>query len=167
MKQLSAATALLSIALFVACCSKKTTTQADADLPTASVTTANSNGGISSAHGGGGGVKQNAPSGAAPSLTTPENIDTSAYDAKIAKAEAKVKSGGSDADKRALAAAYVERGNVFYNAGVPMLYKFALRDFRLALKYQPDNAEAKEKRDMIVSIYQSMNRPVPDLGNEP
>ena len=49
----------------------------------------------------------------------------------------------------------------------PMLYKFALRDFRLALRYDENNAEARGKRDQIVAIYQQMGRPVPDLGNEP
>ena len=69
--------------------------------------------------------------------------------------------------KQAAAAAYVERANVFYNAGQPMLYKYALRDFRLALRYDSNNTEAREKQDQIVAIYQQMGRPVPDLGNEP
>lgn len=94
--------------------------------------------------------------------------DTSALDKKIEQAEAKAKApNAKPADKQAAAAAYVERANVFYNAGQPMLYKFALRDFRLALRYDPNNAEARDKRDQIVAIYQQMGRPVPDLGNEP
>ncbi|MDT4967129.1 MAG: hypothetical protein QOJ64_1866 [Acidobacteriota bacterium] len=94
--------------------------------------------------------------------------DTSALDKKIEQAEAKAKaSGASPADKTAAAAAYVERGNVFYNAGQPTLYKFALRDFRKALRLDSNNAEARAKQDQIVEIYQSMGRPVPDLGNEP
>jgi len=106
-----------------------------------------------------GGPQAGGPSGAP---------DTSALDKKIEQAEAKAKAPkASDADKKAAAAAYVERANVFYNAGQPMLYKFALRDFRLALRYDPSNEEAVSKRDQIVQIYQQMGRPVPDLGNEP
>jgi cell pole-organizing protein PopZ len=94
-----------------------------------------------------------------PSLATPE------LDAKIEKAEAKAKAAGaSDADKKAAAAAYVERANVYYTAQQPSLYKFALGDFRRALRYDPANEDARGKLDQIVSIYQSMGRPVPTNG---
>ena len=75
--------------------------------------------------------------------------------------------GATQADKQAAAAAYLERGNLFYAAGNPSLYKFALRDFRRTLRYDPANEEASAKQKQIVDIYQSMNRPVPELGNEP
>ncbi|HEX8891497.1 MAG TPA: hypothetical protein VF779_20280 [Pyrinomonadaceae bacterium] len=109
------------------------------------------------------------PASGAPQAGGPSGApDTSALDKKIEQAEAKAKAAkASDTDKKAAAAAYVERANVFYNAGQPMLYKFALRDFRLALRYDPSNEEAVSKRDQIVQIYQQMGRPVPDLGNEP
>lgn len=119
---------------------------------------------VAAAHGTASGANVPAPqSGTAPadkpSLATPE------LDAKIAKAEAKAKAAkASEADKKAAAAAYVERANVYYNAQQPMLYKFALGDFRRALRYDPANAEAKSKMDEIVSIYQSMGRPVPNNG---
>jgi hypothetical protein len=117
---------------------------------------------VAAAHGGATSAPQQtsgATSADKPSLATPE------LDAKIAKAEAKAKAAkASDADKKAAAAAYVERANVFYNAQQPMLYKFALGDFRRALRYDPSNAEAKTKMDEIVSIYQSMGRPVPNNG---
>ena len=103
-----------------------------------------------------------------PSSSEKPDVDTSELDAQIVKAEAKAKAkGATEADKRAAAAAYVERANVYYNAGRPNLYKFALGDFRRALRYEPDNAEAREKLDMLVSIYQSMGRPIPNNGNEP
>ena len=94
--------------------------------------------------------------------------DTAALDKKIEQAEAKAKSPkATDADKKTAAAAYVERGNIFYNAGQPMLYKFALRDFRIALRYDSTNEEARSKKDQIEQIYQQMGRPIPELGNEP
>lgn len=129
---------------------------------------------VSSAHGGAGTAGSNAPAGGttagnAGGAARPTGIDTAALDAKIEKAEAKAKaSGASQADKLAAAAAYVQRANVYRDAGQPALYKFALGDYRRALRYQPDNAEAREKMNEIVSIYQGMGRPVPENGlNEP
>jgi hypothetical protein len=109
------------------------------------------------------------PASNAPTLCAPSDTDTSALDKKVETAEQKAKaSNATKADKEAAAAAYLERANVFYNAGNPSLYKFALRDFRRTLRYDPDNAEARAKRDQIVDIYtNSLHRPVPDLGNEP
>lgn len=113
---------------------------------------------VSSAHGGP--APPAVPGNAA--TTEQPSINTATLDAQIEKAEAKAKAGSaSAADKQAAAAAYVERANVFYNAGQPRLYKFALRDFKRALKLDPDNAEAQEKADMIISIYKDMGRPVP------
>jgi hypothetical protein len=123
---------------------------------------------VSSAHGGN--STGGAPSAAnnAGGSTKPTGLDTAALDAKITKADAKAKaSGATQADKLAAAAAYLERGNLYRDAGQPALYKFALGDYRHALRYQPDNTEAREKMNEIVSIYQSMGRPVPDNGNEP
>lgn len=97
-----------------------------------------------------------------------QGVDTSAPDAQIKAALAKVKSPNStDADKRALAQAYLERANIYYNAGIPTLYKLALGDLRRALRYDPDNAEAHEKAEMIISIYKSMGRPIPPNGSDP
>jgi hypothetical protein len=94
-------------------------------------------------------------------------MPTPELDAKIAKAEVKAKaSGATDADKKAAAAAYVERADVYYSAQQPMLYKFALGDFRRALRYDPGNEEARAKMDQIVSIYQSMGKPVPTNGQQ-
>ena len=116
---------------------------------------------ISTAHGG------STPATAPAAAETPEGVDTAALDAKIEKLEAKVKGGGSDADKKALAAVYLERANVYRDAGSPRLYKFALGDYRRVLRLEPNNAEARTKMDEIVSIYQSLGRPVPTNGLEP
>jgi predicted lipid-binding transport protein (Tim44 family) len=102
---------------------------------------------ITSAHGGG---NANAATAVATSVEKP-SMATPELDLKIAKAEA---------------AAYVERADVFYSAQQPMLYKFALGDFRRALRYDPKNEEARAKLDQIVSIYQSMGKPVPTNGQE-
>jgi hypothetical protein len=94
-----------------------------------------------------------------PSLATPE------LDAKIEKAEAKAKAANATTgDRKTAAQAYIERANVYYSAQQPALYKFALGDFRHALRYDPNNEEARGKMDQIVSIYQSMGRPVPTNG---
>jgi hypothetical protein len=124
---------------------------------------------VSSAHGG---TSTAAPPAAPASATSggaaKPSIDTAALDAKIEKAEAKAKAGGAtQADKLAAAAALLERANVYRDAGQPTLYKFALGDYRRALRYQPDNAEARAKMNEIVSIYQSMGRPVPTNGSDP
>ncbi|HEX8634330.1 MAG TPA: hypothetical protein VF703_09295 [Pyrinomonadaceae bacterium] len=123
---------------------------------------------VSSAHGGS--PTGGAPSGGntAPAATKTGGLDTAALDARVERADAKAKAAGAtQADKNAAAAAYLERGNLYRDAGQPALYKFALGDYRHALRYQPDNAEARAKMNEIVSIYQSMGRSVPDNGNEP
>jgi hypothetical protein len=67
--------------------------------------------------------------------------------------------------RRAAAAALLERANFFRDQGVPAFYKYALGDYRHALRFWPGNAEAKEKSEEIVSIYEAMKRPVPQNGN--
>ena len=115
--------------------------------------------GVAASHGGA--PQPGANSSAKPSVETPE------MDAKIEKAEAKAKAAGaSDADKKAAARAYFDRANFFRDQGSPSLYKFALRDYRVGLRYDPTDKDARGKMDEIVEIYKSMGRPVPDLGNE-
>ena len=116
---------------------------------------------VSSSHGGGSAAPA-AGSPDKPSVATPE------LDAKIQKAEAKAKAAGAgEADKKAAAAAYFERADFFRDQGMPALYKFALRDYRIGLRYDSTVAPARAKMEEIVSIYESMGRPVPELGNEP
>lgn len=118
--------------------------------------------GVTAAHGNGNSSSADASSSDKPPL------ETAAIDEKIRKAEAKAKAqGASAADKKAAAASYLERANVYYSAQDTRLYRFALGDFRRVLRYEPDNEEAKAKIDMIVSIYGQLNRPVPTNGLEP
>lgn len=96
------------------------------------------------------------------------SVDTSKQDARIREALQKAKApNATEADRRALAAAYLERADIYYNAGVPQLYRLALGDLRRVLRYDPSNTDAKEKLDMLVSIYNSLGRPVPENGNDP
>ena len=147
-----------------------TTTNRATAPPTSNTATANDDLAIAPAHGGAASPAASNSSSAAAnsSANEPTGIDTAALDAKIEKAEAKAKAqNAKQEDKLAAAAAYLERANIFMNAGRPALYKYALRDYRRTLRYQPDNRQAQESANTIVSIYQSMGRPVPELGNEP
>ncbi len=122
--------------------------------------------GVTSSHGGGGGADSAAGGGAAASTTAP--VATTELDAKIQKAEAKAQAAGAgSSDKKAAAAAYFERADFYREQGLPTLYKFALRDYRIGLRYDPSATGPRERMDEIVKIYQLMGRPVPTLGNEP
>jgi hypothetical protein len=122
---------------------------------------------VTSAHGGGAQQQPAQPAAPAGGAASNPAVNTAELDAKIERAEAKAKAASAvEADKRAAAAAYIERGNVYYEAGAPALYKFALGDFRRALKYDPANSEARAKMTQIVQIYESMGRPVPPNGLE-
>ncbi len=93
--------------------------------------------------------------------------DFSRLDKKVKDAvRAAAAEGAGENERLTAASALLERANYFWSAGQPRLYKFALGDFRHVLHFQPDNAEAREKLDTIVSIYESMQRPVPENGNQ-
>lgn len=119
--------------------------------------------GVVASHGGG--TSNAAPAGASAPTTPP--VATPELDAKIEKALKKASAkGASAADKKAAADAYMERANFYWGAGNVQLYRFALGDYRRVLKYDPDNQEAKEKIDYLISVYRQLNRPVPDNGLE-
>ncbi len=129
-------------------------------------TSPSTNVGVAASHGG----DAQTQGGAAPSAPTKAPVETPEMDAKIESATAKAKAqGATAADKKAAAAAYLARGNFYYTAGNPMLYRYALGDFRRVLRYDPDNAEAQEKVKQIEDIYtNSVHKPIPDNGlNEP
>lgn len=92
-------------------------------------------------------------------------IDTAKFDAEVAKAEKDLKAKPKDdAAKKALAAAYVNRGLALTDA---RQYASALGDYRRAVKYDPDNADAKKWIEEIITIYDSINREYPKEGEEP
>lgn len=73
--------------------------------------------------------------------------------------DAKVKKAYVDANV-ALGLQYTFAGTVDRK----VKYKLALENFREALKWDPQNKEAREMQDQIVAIYKSMGRPVPGGG---
>jgi tetratricopeptide (TPR) repeat protein len=92
-------------------------------------------------------------------------IDTSKYDAEIERLQKQLeKKSGGDADRAALAHAYLDRANALTKA---KQYRAALGDYRRTLKYDPSNEEAKNMGGTIVSILQQMGRDVPQEGAEP
>lgn len=108
----------------------------------------------------------NAPSGTA----TPKSAsaDTTTEDERIMETVKRADTPGASAsDRKAAAEAYIARGNLYRDAGSPILYKYAYADYKQALKYDPSNREAKEKMDEIGSIYQSMGRPLPTATPDP
>jgi tetratricopeptide (TPR) repeat protein len=171
MQKLFPASALFACALLLAACSNNPPAPASSQNANAAANSAQSGGtntsgpGVVSSHGGGGGA--GAP--AAPDGGSDRSLaDTAELDARIKKAAEKAKApAATAADKKAAADAYLARANVYWSAGQPRLYKYALADLRQVLKYDPDNAEAQQKINTIVGIYQGMGRPVPEVSPEP
>jgi hypothetical protein len=94
-----------------------------------------------------------------------EAIDTSKYDEDIKRLEKQAEKRPADESARlALARAYLARGNALKDA---RQYRQALGDYRRALRYDPDNDEARQWAATIIDILRSMGREVPTEGNEP
>jgi tetratricopeptide (TPR) repeat protein len=92
-------------------------------------------------------------------------IDTTKYDEEITQAEQGLKKKPNDAAARtALAHAYLKRAGALTKA---RQYRSALGDYRRTLRYDPDNEEARNMSDTIISIMKQMNRDVPAEGEEP
>jgi hypothetical protein len=140
--------------------------QANAAPSGSSANTASSLGVVSS-HGG----SQGSPSPAAATTTGTDSdralLKTTELDQRIKETAGKAKApNASAADKRAAAEAYLARGNAYFNAGQPRLYKYALADLKQVIRYDPGNAEAQEKIRTIEDIYRSLGRPVPEVPAE-
>lgn len=174
MRKLTLTAALTSCALAAACAGSQpaaNTSRQNSTSTTNSAQTAGAQNGagssgvdVVSSHGGG------ANTSAASGSTTASDkapVPTPELDAKIEKALTKANAkGATAADKRAAAEAYKNRADYYWGAGDPRLYRYALGDYRRVLRYDPDNEEAKERIDYLISIYHSMNKPVPDNGLE-
>ncbi len=103
---------------------------------------------------------------AAPSAAgTGDPIDTSKYDAEIARLKKQAdREGGEASAHTALAKAYLARAGALTEA---RQYRAALGDYRRTLRYDPGNQQAQEMSSMIVSILRKMGREVPAEGEEP
>jgi tetratricopeptide (TPR) repeat protein len=91
-------------------------------------------------------------------------IDTSRFDAAVAKAEKSMKAKPDDAAKALLAEAYFERGFALTEA---RQYASALGDYRRALKLDPNHEESKKWVEQIMGIYQMLKKDAPEEGEEP
>jgi tetratricopeptide (TPR) repeat protein len=93
-----------------------------------------------------------------------EAIDTSKHDDEIKRLEKQAAMRPGDEARLALAKAYLARGNALTQA---RQYRAALGDYRRALRYDPDNEEARQWAATITGILQQMGREVPTEGDEP
>jgi TolA-binding protein len=92
-------------------------------------------------------------------------IDVTAMTEAIAKAEkAYKKAPKNEQVKMALADAYFDRALALTDAAQ---YRAALGDFRKGLKLNPNDEEAKNMHDQIISIFKSIGREPPREGEEP
>jgi tetratricopeptide (TPR) repeat protein len=92
-------------------------------------------------------------------------IDTKELDAAIAAAQKELRSNSSEPSaKKAMADAYLKRAVALTDA---RQYASALGDYRRVLKYDPENAEAKNWIEQIIGIYSSLGRESPKEGEEP
>jgi len=92
-------------------------------------------------------------------------LDVSAMTAGIEKAEKAYKQDPRDAKaKEVLADAYFVRAFALTDAAQ---YRAALGDFRKGLKLNPDDKEARDMHDQIISIFKSIGREPPREGEEP
>lgn len=101
------------------------------------------------------------------SMSSPNQqaIDVSEMTAKIEKADKEYKAKSSDPKaKETLAVAYFDRAFALTKAAQ---YRAALGDFRKGLKLKPDDKEAKDMHDQIISIFESIGREAPKEGEEP
>ncbi|MDQ4123373.1 MAG: tetratricopeptide repeat protein [Acidobacteriota bacterium] len=175
MKIISCLFLIISIGFLVSCSNSPQQAQVSNTNTGAIVTKANENSPlIASSHG----AKQSSTppattsgsnsgsSSAAPVMTgNATAIDTSEYDAAIAKAEKDFKAKSKDETaKKALADAYAKRAFALTQAAQ---YRAALGDFRKSLKLDPKNEEARAMHDQIVDIFKSLNREPPAEGAEP
>jgi len=89
-------------------------------------------------------------------------IDVAEMTADIEKAEKEYKNNPKAKDE--LAKAYFVRATALTGAAQ---YRAALGDYRKGLKLNPNDAEAREMHDQIISIFKSIGREPPKEGEEP
>ncbi len=89
-------------------------------------------------------------------------IDVAEMTADIEKAEKEYRNNPKAKDE--LAKAYFVRATALTGAAQ---YRAALGDYRKGLKLNPNDAEAREMHDQIISIFKSIGREPPKEGEEP
>jgi tetratricopeptide (TPR) repeat protein len=91
-------------------------------------------------------------------------VDVTKMTETIEKAEKEFKAKPKDEKaKESLATAYFQRAFILTDAAQ---YSAAIGDFRKGLKLNPNDKEAKDMHDQIISIYESMGRSAPKEGEE-
>ena len=164
---------LILIALFLTACGNAPTTVNTSNGSTQTTTASKDNSLVTSSHSGNmpTQTKPDSPSNTSTSSAPPmsggqgQAIDTSLFDAEIAKADKDLKTSPNDnAKKKALAEAYAKRAFALTEVAQ---YKSALGDFRKSLKLDSTNKEAQTMHDQILEIYKSLNREPPKEGEEP
>ena len=92
-------------------------------------------------------------------------VDVADMTKSIEKAETEFKKNAKDVKaKKALSDAYFLRAFALTEVAQ---YRSALGDFRKGLKLDPDNKEAKDMHDQILTIFKSIGREPPKEGEEP
>jgi tetratricopeptide (TPR) repeat protein len=111
------------------------------------------------------GPESGAPNTASGNSPMARAVDVGALTAEIEKAAKAYKKAPKDETaKIALADAYFERATALTDAAQ---YRAALGDFRKGLKLNPNDKEAKDMHDQIISIFKSIGREPPEEGKEP
>ena len=93
-------------------------------------------------------------------------VNTAHFEEGINQLEALAKGSPNDTSlKQSLVSAHLKFANYFmYNDSLPPKVKYpsALQEYRAVLKIDPNNSDAKQNADLIISIYHSMGREVPE-----
>lgn len=105
-------------------------------------------------------------SGAPPSENASESVESLA--AKYEEAKKAFEQAKSDETKAAYVEATVKYGTAMMMSDRPPREKYpkALELYEEALKHDPNNAEAKTNRQLILDIYKSMGREPPKAKDE-
>ncbi len=94
-------------------------------------------------------------------------VNTGKFEEGIGQLEALAKDSPNDLSlKQSLISGHLKYATYYmYNDSLPPKVKYpsALKHYRAVLKLEPSNQNAKEGADMIISIYQSMGREVPNV----
>lgn len=117
-----------------------------------------------------GGAVAQAPQGGAPPMAggqaTDKDPEVDKLVAEAAKLEKAAKAKPKDEKlKLKTADAYYKAGHASMTSAKLMprsKYRGALKSFRLALKYNPKQADAAKEKKMIEDIYTQMGRPIPN-----